>query len=43
MLIHLYYSISSGGAQFIAGKTLPNDNYEAAIIGAVSVLCIFIM
>jgi fructose-bisphosphate aldolase class II len=27
---------SSGGAQFIAGKTLPNDNYEAAIIGAVS-------
>lgn len=27
---------SSGGAQFFAGKSLPNDNYEAAIIGAVS-------
>ena len=27
---------SAGGAQFFAGKSLPNDNYEAAIAGAIS-------
>ncbi len=27
---------SGGGAQFIAGKSIPNDGYKAAIIGAVS-------
>ncbi len=28
--------LSNGGAQFYAGKSLPNDNLEAAILGAIS-------